>query len=109
MLNNYEAPELNVLDEETMETIRHVAEKLSVAFNQVWEALKPILDRFINAISALGGDIAWAQLYGNALIWAEVSHPEWTKILQRTKKTRIREKYRKRIVREYLKQKEAEV
>lgn len=104
----YKAPKLDVLDEETMENIRHAAEKFSVAINQVWEALKPILYRYIETISALGGDIAEARLYSNAIIWAEASHPEWTKILRRTKKTRIKKKYRKRIVREYLKQKEAE-
>lgn len=35
--------------------------------------------------------------------WAERVHPEWVKIMRRTKKRRIRKKYADRIWREYLK------
>ena len=71
--------------------------------------MRIIVDNFMETIRAFVEKIAASVcVYMNAYMWAASSRPEWTKILNRTKKSRIKEKYRKRILREYLKQKETE-
>lgn len=98
-MNKYEPPKMGVLNEETVEKIKLAFDQISLAVNN-----------FIENIIALGEKIAASVcVYMNAYVWAVSSRPEWTKILNRTKKSRIKEKYWKRILREYRKQREAAI
>lgn len=45
-----------------------------------------------------------AEVDAHGVFWAERVHPEWVKIMRRTKKCRIRKKYADRIWRAYLKE-----
>lgn len=95
-MNKYEPPRMEVLNSEKLEKIKLAFDQISLAVNI-----------FIENIIDIGKKIA-ASVEINAYMWAMHTHTEWTKILNRTKKSRIKEKYWKRILREYRKQREAE-
>lgn len=61
--------------------------------------LSPYFEEMRASIVALLHD-QWTK----AEIWAENTHPEWVTIYYRTKKARIRKKYRDRIMRAYIKE-----
>jgi hypothetical protein len=63
----------------------------------VWEAIGQAVRTAAEAIDQARGVVA-------AYKWAERVHPEWVKIMRRTKKCRIRKKYADRIWRAYLKE-----
>lgn len=57
---------------------------------------------FVRAIANVLPSVIEAIKSGEEMIaytWAENTHPEWIKILRRTKKKRIRKKYHNRIMR----------
>lgn len=97
-MNKYEPPKMEVLNTEIVAICERVVDGISTFILRVWEEIKDGWDDFICKI----------HVQNRAFLWAKYTHPEWLKILNRTKKRRIKEKYRKRILREYLKQKEAE-
>lgn len=70
------------------------------------EAVTAAAQIITDAFSGLAAAFASVKLDQEtlAMIWAEDAHPEWTAIYYRTKKARIRKKYRDRIVREYVKE-----
>lgn len=103
MVNKYEPPRMEVLNPETLDCIKLALDNLRATCAELGESLRRIAKTLVETIGSLGGDIARAKLYSDAYTWALCSHPEWAKILNRTKKSRIREKYQKRIVREFLK------
>lgn len=75
-------------------------------FNKIVENLVAGVNAFANgcnkAIEAFYGMLTVATIEKPAFIRAAIYHPEWVAIYKRTKKARIRKKYRDRIVRWYL-------
>ena len=72
------------LAEAAAETGRAIAEAIIKAF----EPLAPVIKAILNGENL-------------AMLWASNTHPEWVAIYERTKKARIRKKYRDRIMRAY--------
>ena len=75
----------------------------------VVEAFQPIVDQMANLATKLSDLFtAWNEncVFIKAYFWACNAHPEWVKILNRTKKKRTRKKYQDRILRAYLKNEE---
>lgn len=77
-----------------------MTEKLALAFAGVWDAARKATKAIAEVMQTWKSSRQWQFIlaYG----WARGSHPEWVKILDRTKKKRIRKKYRDRILRAYL-------
>lgn len=88
---------------------------LTTAGAQIARGFRVAVEKVIPAWEAIGqtlraslGEILqmWNGLKAEHVVaykWAERVHPEWVKIMRRTKKCRIRKKYADRIWREYLK------
>lgn len=69
---------------------------------KVWPQLPGTVMEVAALISINWQVIADALHWGRlAVEWAETAHPEWVKILNRTKKRRTRKKYLTRILRAY--------
>lgn len=84
--------------------------KLAQGFRAAVEAMTPALEivgqclrEAVKTISASWWCLNYGYKHAIAYKWAEAVHPEWVKIMRRTKKCRIRKKYADRIWREYLK------
>ena len=71
-------------------TWTHVAE----AFDSAAQACTVALETFSEFTRILSEST-------RAYIWVKIFHPEWVKIIKRTKKKRTRKKYVKRILRAY--------
>jgi uncharacterized protein YukE len=90
---------------------RAAMEKLIPVYEAIRQAVRAAMEKLIPVYEAIGQavraaaeavDQAWSVVV--AYKWAERAHPEWVKIMRRTKKRRIRKKYADRIWRAYLKE-----
>lgn len=79
------------------------AGKIAEAFREAVEAVVPIINDAFSGLAAAFASVKF-DTWLLAVIWAEDAHPEWLAIYYRTKKARIRKKYRDRIMREYVKE-----
>ena len=57
----------------------------------------------LSTLNSIVKDFAerWRKSELSALLWAANNHPEWCAVLNRTKKRRIKKKYRDRVMRAY--------
>lgn len=69
------------------------------------DAARALAEAITSTSAALAENLpdisALLSLEGRAMLWASNKHPEWLTIYNRTKKRRIRKKYRDRIMRAY--------
>lgn len=65
------------------------------AWQKIWDEVKQVWDALVDCT-----DLTFVRAYA----WAAVQHPEWVRILNRTKKRRTRKKYQDRIMRAYQKE-----
>lgn len=70
--------------------------------NEVFANFSKTAGELIKAIEEAVFSISGIEL-ACAYLWAKEIHPEWVAIMNRTKKKRIRKKYKDRILREYKK------
>ena len=80
-------------------------EKVGDALKEVTEAYGRLFAEISKQVAAVAAGIARlaseATRWHVAYEWASETHPQWVKIMQRTKKRRVWKKYHNRILREY--------
>lgn len=99
-------PDEVMLDELAVAKFNESVSKLREA---LVEAFQPIVEWAAELTTKLSVMFTtWHEscIFVVAYFWARDAHPEWVKILNRTKKKRTRKKYQDRILRAYLKNKE---
>ena len=90
------------MDDRLSTAYEHLANSLGEVLAALVEALGKEINKVLENLKSIGAafntlDLEWCK----ALIWAEAEHPEWIRIYERTKKKRIRKKYRDKITRGY--------
>lgn len=85
------------------EQLQRAFAKLLEAARDMGEAMALVINSAFSCLTDAFASVKF-DTWLLAVIWAEDAHPEWTAIYYRTKKARIRKKYRDRIMREYVKE-----
>lgn len=87
------------IDGQAVEVVNKIGELANVISTAIGKALQEVSTTFIRFANA----VLAANEQTQAFEWAKIHRPRLVNIYRRTKKGRVRKKYRKRIVAEYRK------